>query len=462
MKRFIRLILTFSILMNTVFGVLMQCSVVEAATIPKIKYCTHVQDRGWLGWVTNGATSGTTGQAKRMEALKITLNKKNKSMIKYRSHVQNIGWQKWVTSGKISGTTGKYKAVEAIQIQLTGEYKNKYDIYYRLHVRDFGWLGWAKNGKTSGSEGLSARAEAVQIKLVKKGAKFSTGGVKTLVKPAFTYKAHIQDYGWLKKVGEGKTGGSTGKAKRLEALALYLKDFSGKNGISYRAHVAGSGWESSWKSQGQVMGTTGQSKAIEAVQIKLSSSLSAFFDVYYRIHSSNIGWLGWAKNGESAGTVGGGVPAEAIQIVIVVKNSSFNRGGTAFKDLSTSSNYDRKVEGFINDSRWRNGIVWNGGQTPKLSSWQSYGCCAYAADFTKYVFNANSQNSGAPFYNVSEIRSGDVIHTGSHWFVILYRNGNKLTTAEGNVTGKNNGYVRISSNAYSIGSFNMRIGYHYQ
>ena len=39
--------------------------------------------------------------------------------VEYRTHVQNIGWMDWVPSGKMSGTSGQAKRLEAIQIRLT-------------------------------------------------------------------------------------------------------------------------------------------------------------------------------------------------------------------------------------------------------------------------------------------------------------------------------------------------------
>lgn len=47
---------------------------------------------------------------------------------------------------------------------------------YQAHVQNFGWLGWAKNGQASGSEGYAYRMEALQIMLVPKtkGAPGST------------------------------------------------------------------------------------------------------------------------------------------------------------------------------------------------------------------------------------------------------------------------------------------------
>ena len=137
-----------------------------------IKYGSHVQTYGWKLWNFDGDTNGTTGQEKRLEALRILFaNGKNSDQIKYRTHVQTYGWQDWVTGGVVSGTTGEAKRLEAVQIELTGAMAEKYDIYYRLHVQTYGWLDWAKNGEKAGTEGLSKRAEAIQIQLVEKGGK---------------------------------------------------------------------------------------------------------------------------------------------------------------------------------------------------------------------------------------------------------------------------------------------------
>ena len=69
----------------------------------------------------------------------------------------------------MSGTSGEAKRLEAIQILLTGEMANKYDIYYRVHAQTYGWLAWAKNGESAGTEGLAKRLEGIEIVLVNKG-----------------------------------------------------------------------------------------------------------------------------------------------------------------------------------------------------------------------------------------------------------------------------------------------------
>ena len=135
----------------------------------KVNYRTHVQQVGWQNFVSDGAMSGTSGRALRLEGIEIKLNSDISGGIQYRTHVQRIGWQGWVSNGAMSGTSGQSLRLEAICIKLTGKAAQTYDVYYRVHVQQFGWLGWAKNGQQSGSAGYSYRLEGIEIRLVKKG-----------------------------------------------------------------------------------------------------------------------------------------------------------------------------------------------------------------------------------------------------------------------------------------------------
>ena len=137
---------------------------------PLLQYQTHVQTYGWKEMAEGGVKAGTEGQAKRMEALKLSLvNQKYSGNIEYKVHVQTYGWMNTMRNGALAGTTGQAKRMEAIQIQLTGQMAKQYDIYYRVHSQSYGWLGWAKNGESAGTKGLAKRMEAIQIVLVKKG-----------------------------------------------------------------------------------------------------------------------------------------------------------------------------------------------------------------------------------------------------------------------------------------------------
>ncbi len=148
-----------------------------SSVTPSVQYYVHRQTYGnesvWSK--RDGATSGTVGQGKRLEAIWIRLrNTPFTGGIQYRTHVQKIGWQGWRSNGAMSGTRGKSYRLEAIQIKLTGQMAQKYDVYYRVHAQKLGWMGWAKNGASAGTAGLSYRLEAIQIKIVPKG---STAGV---------------------------------------------------------------------------------------------------------------------------------------------------------------------------------------------------------------------------------------------------------------------------------------------
>ena len=92
-----------------------------------------------------------------------------------------------VSNGMMSGTSGQAKRLEAIRIRLKGEIANHYNICYRVHAQTYGWLSWAWNGDSAGTSGLGKRLEAIQIVLVKKddGVLTDLNGIKS--KAAFPY-----------------------------------------------------------------------------------------------------------------------------------------------------------------------------------------------------------------------------------------------------------------------------------
>lgn len=138
--------------------------------------------------------------------------------------------------------------------------------------------------------------------------------------------------------------------------------------------------------------------------------------------------------------------------------------------ITETDPYTQKMNEFISNDVWKNGADWAAEKRPTISGYSGSGCCAYAADFVKYVFGSDKVREGSSFSNPSEIRSGDVVYVSgtSHWFVVLKRDGDRLTTAEGNWLGK----VVISDSAYTVsGNTLMRngkkfrtfeTGYHYQ
>ncbi|MDW7659419.1 MAG: S8 family serine peptidase, partial [Bacillota bacterium] len=291
--------------------------------VPTVSYQSHVQNIGWQDWMSNGETSGTSGLAYRLEAMRIILENVSGG-VEYRTHVQNIGWMDWVADGALSGTEGQCLRLEAIDIRLTGAAVDQFDIYYRVHAQNIGWMDWAKNGQSAGTAGFAYRLEAIQILLVAKGG--AAPGLtavpfidKNALPPIIRYQSHVQNIGWQDWMSNGETSGTSGLAYRLEAIRIILENVSG--GVEYKTHVQNIGWMD-WVADGALSGTEGQCLRLEAIDIRLTGAAADQYDIYYRVHAQNIGWMDWAINGQSAGSAGYAYRLEAIQIVLVAKGSA--------------------------------------------------------------------------------------------------------------------------------------------
>ncbi len=330
-----------------------------------VSYRTHVQTYGWQEWKSNGAMSGTSGKAKRLEGINITVEPTTACEeldlgIQYTTHCQSYGWLPWSADGDMNGTEGEAKRLEAIKIQLTGEHADLYDVYYRVHAQTYGWLGWAKNGAPAGTAGYAKRLEGIQVVVVKKGESFNQtmGNITSARSEAFVaksgsspivnypatsntnpvvpgadtvnvaYRTHVQSYGWQAWKYNGQMSGTSGKAKRLEGINIELRNKDCSGDIVYTTHVQSYGWQGSlsdqatWRKNGEMSGTSGEAKRLEAICINLTGEMAEKYDIYYRVHAQTFGWLSWAKNGAPAGTAGYAKRLEGIQIVIVPKGSA--------------------------------------------------------------------------------------------------------------------------------------------
>lgn len=303
---------------------------VEAeASKPHVAYHVHRQTYGWeTKWARDGAVSGTTGQAKRLESIELKLEGASGG-IRYRTHVQSYGWVGWSQNGAPSGTTGQAKRLEAIRIELTGDVASKYDVWYRVHAQTYGWMGWAKNGANAGTATYAKRLEAIQIVLLPKGSSApsdSYGGIsRATASPYVTrllqYKTHVQTFGWQDWRFDGAVSGTSGLAKRLEAINIAFADQPYSGDVEYCTHVQTYGWLG-WKRNGAMSGTSGQAKRMEAIRIQLTGQMAQHYDIWYRVHAQTFGWMGWTKNGNQAGTAGLAKRLEAIQIVLTAKGAA--------------------------------------------------------------------------------------------------------------------------------------------
>jgi len=238
----------------------------------------HVQDIGWQEVVGAGQPIGSVGAALRLEAYKI-----DSPDILYKSSVESSGWESdWRTNNEVSGTTGDAKRINAVKMKLSDKIASEYDIYYRVHVSNIGWMGWAKNGDPAGTDDSAASIEALQITVVRKDSTAPSGSGDAYIstspeaeEPAaptineILYDAHVANVGWQSWVKNGATAGTTGKALPMEAIEIKLTgEAAEKYDIEYRAHVANVGWQS-WVKNGATAGTTGKALPMEAIEIRV-------------------------------------------------------------------------------------------------------------------------------------------------------------------------------------------------
>ena len=288
-----------------------------------VTYRTYVAGQGWTSAVENGTVSGTTGVSKALEAIQVNVDSGMYSGgVKYDTYMQAYRWTGEKENDQIAGLAGAGKRLEAVKISLTGEIAKYYDIYYRVHSQAYGWLGWAKNGELAGTIDYAKRVEAIQIQLVEKGGAAPENTGVAFHQSLISYQSHVQTYGWEEKVYEGELSGTTGQAKRMEAIKLSLSDPTYQSELQYQVHMQTYGWQEDWTTGGNITGTTGQSKRLEAIRIRLTGTMEQTYDIYYRVHIQTYGWLGWAKNGEAAGSEGLEKRLEAIEVVLVPKGGA--------------------------------------------------------------------------------------------------------------------------------------------
>ena len=281
-----------------------------------VEYYSHIQDKGWEEefLFQDEETSGTTGQNKKVEAVKMRLvNAPEDLKIKYRAYVQDQGWQDWAYDGEISGTTGDNKKIYGIRVELEG--LEDYSIQYKAHIQDEGWSGWKTDGVTAGDILKNKKIEAIMVRIVPK--------TQSSV-PVVQYSSYVQDKGWEEEFlfQNGEMSGTVDQNKRIESIKLNIINRPVDGQIKYKVHIEDIGW-TDWYESGQEAGEAGSGKKIEAIQIKLENMPE--YTVEYQTHIQDEGWQDWRQDGKSSGTTGRNLKIEAIRVQIVGKyKSEFN------------------------------------------------------------------------------------------------------------------------------------------
>ena len=132
----------------------------------------HGQNYGWgqgyqqSNQITTG-TAGLAGNGLRLEALRMK-SEDNDLKLTYQVHVQNKGWMDVTSEGMTAGTTGEALRMEAIRIWASGTSAAKHAVIYRVYVENMGWTDWSWDGATAGTTGMSRPIEAIQVRVLDK------------------------------------------------------------------------------------------------------------------------------------------------------------------------------------------------------------------------------------------------------------------------------------------------------
>lgn len=133
----------------------------EVPVVHKIPYRVHAMNVGWMDVKFDGETAGTTGESRRVEAIKIDPRNSNLK-IQAKAHIQNKGWVDYgeIKHDTVIGTTGQCLRLEALCLNCTNA-----TMKYRVHIQDTGWSAWteADGIATLGSVGMCKAIEAIQI-----------------------------------------------------------------------------------------------------------------------------------------------------------------------------------------------------------------------------------------------------------------------------------------------------------
>lgn len=248
-------------------------------------------------------------------------------------------------------------------------------VSYSVHAQSYGWMNPVQNGKTAGTTGQGKRLEAIAISLKQNGTSYA-GGLR--------YQAHVQTYGWMNWVDadtngasprsladKGQYAGTVGKSKRMEAIRMELTgELANRYEVLYRVHMQTYGW-SSWTKGGDTAGTVGQGKRLEAIEIKLiqKPSVTPAATVNYQVHAQSYGWMNTVPGGTIAGTTGKGKRLEAIKIDLKTQGVT---GGIVYNTHVQSLGWTKDVS--------NNGVSGTTGQSKRIEAI----CMHLTGDITAY------------------------------------------------------------------------------
>lgn len=142
--------------------------------------------------------------------------------VQYKTHIQDIGWESnWIGDGNLSGTVGEGKRLEGLKVQLYGSVPASANVQTYVHVQNKGDLGPFMMGNLAGTEGQGLRLENIRLVL------------NNMPGYVLKYNVQVQNRGWLRDEDDsstwfssGATAGTSGEGLRLEGIRIALVEIN--------------------------------------------------------------------------------------------------------------------------------------------------------------------------------------------------------------------------------------------
>ena len=144
----------------------------------------------------------------------------------------------------------------------------------------------------------------------------ATAAPSRAASPSVSYRSHVAGTGWKAYASNGGTSGGISAGRDVEAVRVKVSGIDG--GVSYAVYFKGTGWQKA-RTAAQTAGTTGKSTPIQAFRAKLTGNAARSYDLLYRVYVRGLGWLDWTGAWKAAGTTGYGRALQGLQMRLVRK-----------------------------------------------------------------------------------------------------------------------------------------------
>jgi uncharacterized protein YjdB len=192
-----------------------------------------VQDWGWVGYTRDFWQAGTTGQGRRLEALRAYVRTDGPEParigVAYNANPRGMGYVGWQRNGDFAGTTGKVLPLDTFKVLLFNKLEGT-SIQYRCWVQDSDWQPWQDEGGECGLFGTNKSIYAFEIRLF-----------NPYPGTVFTYTGHFQNRGDLTwssdNVGTNVNGtlGTPSEKLHLEGIRVSIRNTQARSARLFAA-----------------------------------------------------------------------------------------------------------------------------------------------------------------------------------------------------------------------------------